>query len=66
MEYTFETGAWGRVTAKYVMIDGEFNNLEEGIEFTGESIHDKFTTFEDLDLDSLSVDDVENIIEENI
>jgi hypothetical protein len=64
---TFCIGEYGDIEVKNVMVDVGFNCLEEGIDiiFTEENIP-TITIVGCIDLDSLTVDELEKLIEDNI
>lgn len=63
MEKTFETSQ-GEVTVRNAMFDIDGTNLEEGLEIKGEEIG-LIEVFGYRDIDGLTVDDVEKLIEDN-
>jgi len=56
--------AYGDVTVRNIIIPIEFNGLEEGLEIKGEEIG-VVEAFGYKDIDDLTVDDVEKLIEDN-
>lgn len=64
MDKTFET-KYGEVTVRTAMFDTDGTNLEEGIEIKGDDI-DLIEVYGYHDVEDMSTEEVEKLIEKNI
>lgn len=66
MEKVFKTNNYGKVVVRSCMLELSDNTtMVDGIEVKGKKIG-LLEVYEDIDIDELSLEDVENLIENNI
>lgn len=66
MEKTFETNKYGSVTVRTAMLENnDKTTLSEGVEIKGDDI-ELIELYYNIDIEELTAEDVEKLIEENL